>query len=49
LALSFEVVLLRDGKKPGLWLVTWQSDVEIKIPAMVFPQIESEHLQQNDK
>ena len=49
LALSFKVALLRDRKKPGLWLVTWKSDVEIKIPAMFFPQIESEHLQQNYK
>lgn len=34
--------LLRDRKNPGLWLVTWKS----AIPAVFFPQIESEHLQQ---
>lgn len=49
LALSFKGVLLRDRKKPGLWLVAWKSDVDIKIPAMFLLQIESEHLQQNDK
>lgn len=39
----------KPNKHPGLWLVTWKSDVEIKIPAMFFLQVESEHLQQNAK
>lgn len=49
MALSFKVVLLRDRKNPGFWLVTWKSVVDVKIPAVFLLQIESEHLQQNDK